>query len=76
MRLRLQKFSLNVRYVPGKYLYIADTLSRAFYNSVMPENNDMHDDMDALIHGLVESLPISDSGLNDLRQLTQKKTKL
>ena len=30
MRLRLQKYHVKVRYVPGKYLYVADTLSRAY----------------------------------------------
>ena len=29
MRLRLQKFSLNVEYQPGPKMYISDTLSRA-----------------------------------------------
>ena len=29
MRLRLQKYDIKVRYVSGKFLYIADTLSRA-----------------------------------------------
>ena len=30
MRLRLQKYNVKVRYVPGNCLYIAETLSRAF----------------------------------------------
>lgn len=28
-RIRLQEFDLNVKYIPGKHMYIADTLSRA-----------------------------------------------
>lgn len=30
MLLRLQRYELEVTYVPGKYLYVADTLSRAY----------------------------------------------
>ena len=36
MRPRLQKYNLKMRYVPGKFLYIADTLSRAFDQSNIP----------------------------------------
>ena len=28
--LRLQKYDVNITYVPGKYMYVADTLSRAY----------------------------------------------
>ena len=30
MLLQLQRYTLHVRYTPGKYMYIADTLSRAY----------------------------------------------
>ena len=30
MMLQLQSYTLNVRYVPGKLMYVADTLSRAY----------------------------------------------
>ena len=30
MILQLQRYDLDVKYVPGKYLYVADTLSRAY----------------------------------------------
>ena len=32
MLLRLQKYDLAIRYVKGKYLHVADTLSRAFHH--------------------------------------------
>ena len=45
MRLRLQKYHLKVRYVPGKFFHIADTLSRAFDQSNVPTDDGMHQDM-------------------------------
>ena len=30
MMLQLQRYTLEVKYIPGKYMYVADTLSRAF----------------------------------------------
>ena len=42
MRLQLQKYMLEVIYKPGKYLYIADALSRNFNN-----NNNQNDNQDA-----------------------------
>ena len=69
MRLRLQKYDINVKYVPGKFQYIADTLSRACNESSMPSDNDMHKDMEYFIHSVVSSLPISDVKLKELREL-------
>ena len=37
MLLRLQKYSLSVKYCPGKQIYIADMLSRAYLKEVMEE---------------------------------------
>lgn len=72
MRLRLQKYCIKVKYVPGKFLQIADTLSRAFNASNIPVDNDMHKEMENLIHSVVKNLPISDIKLKDLREITRK----
>lgn len=69
MRLRLQKYNLKVRYVPGKFLHIADTLSRAFDQSNVPTDDGMHQDMEHFIHSVILDLPISDVKLMELRQL-------
>ena len=37
MLLRLQKYSLSVKYCPGKQIFIADMLSRAYLKEVMDE---------------------------------------
>ena len=59
MRLRLQKYNLKVRYVPGKFLHIADTLSRAFDQPNVPTDDGMHQDMEHFIHSVILDLPIS-----------------
>ena len=69
MRLRLQKYEIKVKYVPGKFQYIADTLSRACNESSMPSDSDMHKDMEYFIHSVVSSLPISDVKLKQLKDL-------
>ena len=53
MRLRFQKYYIKVKYVPGKCPYIADTLSRAYNESSMPSDRDMHKDMEYFIHSVV-----------------------
>jgi len=70
MRLRLQKYDIKVRYVPGiaKFLYIADALSRACGESHIPNDNDMHQDMEYFIHSVVSNLPISDVKLKELQE--------
>ena len=69
MRLRLQKYNLKVGYVPRKFLYIADTLSRAFDQSNVPTDDDMHHDMEHFVHSVIIDLPISDVKLVELREL-------
>ena len=68
MRL-LQKYNLKVRYVPGKFLHIADTLSTAFDQSNVPTDDGMHQDMEYFIHSVIIDLPISDVKLMELREL-------
>ena len=42
MRLCLQKYDIKVKYVPRKFQYIADTLSRACDESSMTSDSEMH----------------------------------
>ena len=51
--------------VPRKFLYVGDTLSRAFDQSNVPID-DMHHDMKHFIHSVIIDLPISDVKLMEL----------
>ena len=63
MLLRLMKYDLHVKYSPGKEMYIADTLSRAYIETDSGETN-MSDHLEVCIHSILESLPMSDRWLD------------
>lgn len=69
MLLKLQKYDLEVHYMKGKELYVADTLSRA-YLTVPSTDNDI-EDLEFAVHALVRNLPVSDSKLSQLQSATQ-----
>ena len=55
MMLQLQRYTLNVMYVPGKLIYMADMLPRAFIRGE-PSCGEP-DDMEVLVHNRVENIP-------------------
>ena len=56
--LPLLRYTVSVQYIPGKYLYIADTLSRV--SSSLPLHDQMlEDDIHLHVHQLVGELPVS-----------------
>lgn len=57
MRLRLLNYNLVVSYKPGKYLYIADTLSRAFLSDRGLKSDE---EFNFAIHSVVKNLPMSE----------------
>ena len=64
MMIKVQQYQLNVSYKPGKYLYIADTLSRATEQTV--------DDKDRFKIYAVQYLPISDSKVLEVAKESTK----
>ena len=69
MLLRLQKYDLNIKYVSGKHLHVADTLSRAHCA-------DCSEDIDSAeiqfaVHTVVKDFPITDKRLIDLQEATK-----
>ena len=65
MLLRLQKYDLDIKYVSGKHLYFADTLSHAHCA-------DCSEDIDSTeiqlaVHTVVKDLPITEVRLADLQ---------
>lgn len=56
--LRLQPSELNVIYKPGRYLYVADTLSRA----ALPEQalTDLDQDIDLHVNLIMSGISISE----------------
>ena len=68
MLLHLQKYDLAIRYVKGKHLYVADTLSRA---------HQLEDiDSELAIHSLLNDLPITEGRLADIQQAVPQLQRL
>lgn len=67
MRLKLLKYKLNICYKPGKYMYISDTLSRAFLKQDLKKFNA---GIDFAVHAVIKSLPMSEERKTQFRQET------
>ena len=72
LMLRLQRYQIHVKYVPGKHLQLADTLSRA--SLAEQPQKDILDDVELMVHALVENLNISPCGLADMQAATSEDT--
>jgi len=62
MLLRLQKYELTLKYVKGKYLCVADSLSRA-YSDEPPVKDLNNADLETAVHVVLQNLPITESRL-------------
>ena len=63
-RLRLARFCYQVEYVPGKYLYTADTLSRVPLSTTAKDDTSQQE-MEQWISAIVQSLPASQERLQE-----------
>ena len=68
MMLQLQRYNHIVKFVPGKFMYVADTLSRAY----LPGKSTCGapDDIEVMVHSLVRDLPVSADALEEFRRET------
>ena len=62
MLLRLQRYILKVSFKPGKEMYLADTLSRAYITTQNYKGQDLDIDEDSvkMIHTILNSLSVSE----------------
>ena len=71
MLVRLTKFDIEVVYRPGKYMYVADTLSRAYLPyEPTPRDLELSADIDVRIHSLLYELPASNHKIDEFRAET------
>lgn len=68
--LRVQKYDLDVSYTPGKYLLVADALSRAHESNNVYSDNTTEDVVEAYIHMIMNTMPVSDAKMREIRQQT------
>lgn len=74
--LRLQRYDLNVSYTPGKYMFIADALSRAYLKPEFGGEEMIDAQLNAQIHLVMESLPMSDNKCNEFKNATKEDSTL
>lgn len=65
--LKVQGYDLKVRWVPGKFLYVADTLSRSNC-SLQPELNEMDNELAIQVNLLTNNLAISPERIEEIRE--------
>ncbi len=75
MMMRLQKYQLDVIYVPGKYMYVADTLSRAFLPE-HPVDNTIEEESNIMIHTVKINLPVSAERYAQLQEASRSDREL
>ena len=78
MLLRLQSYDIKLEYIPGKNLLIADALSRAHLTSNSHDNDTRftQDDIEVMVHAMVESLPMSPKKKDEFRRATKNDKEL
>lgn len=59
MMSKLQPFRLTIKHVPGKYMYIADTLSRDFSITSCDSQTEFDEDIEKQIAMLIKNLPVT-----------------
>ena len=74
MLLRLQKYDFILLYKPGKEMYIADTLSRAYTTDTTVDN--METELADAVHLVVSNVPASDKWMREIREATGTDTVL
>ena len=66
--LQLHRYDLEVYYVSGKYLYVEDTLSRAYVEG--DQTCGAAEDIEAMVHILIDNLPVIIEKMDAFRQST------
>lgn len=72
LMMRLQRYDFELVYTPGKYIVLADALSRAPLTSKSSDMSSTEDDVSTHVNLVVESLPVSDRKLKQIAEETAK----
>ena len=74
MMLKLQRYSINLVYVPGKHLHVADALSRAYIED--EADCGFIDDIEVMVHSVTQNFPGSSERLEQIRCATAEDATL
>ena len=67
-KMRMMRFQFTISHVPGKYLTIADTLSRAPVSALVTTDEVLQDEAEAYVHLVMQSLPASEERLQNIKK--------
>ena len=73
MILQLQKYNIHIFHHPGKDIPVADTLSR---KSIEHQDNSLKESMEAQVHTLISSIPVSNNKLLEIKEATAQDAHL
>ena len=71
-RLRLSRFEYDIKHVPGKQLYTANTLSRAPIST--SESYNLHEEADLLMQISIDHLPASTQRIDEIKTVQASDT--
>ena len=74
MMLSLQPYDLQVKYFLGKFIYLADTLSRAYLP--IQDAAEKDPDLDHVVHSIIKNLPVTTSKLEKFKDATAQDSTL
>ena len=70
MMLKLQRYTLNVVYKPGREMYLADTLSRANIEGEDDKDPELAEVIEVMVHTVVKNIPDSPGKLQHIGDVT------
>ena len=73
--IRVQRYDLKVSYTPGKYMYTADTLSRAV-DPKADMNADTEEDIRVYVDVIIKTMPITSNKRQEIVEETKKDDQL
>ena len=73
--IRVQRYDLKVSYTPGKYMYTADTLSRAV-DPKADRNAETEEDIKVYVDAIVKSMPVTSNKRVEIVEETKKDDQL
>ncbi|XP_048252587.1 uncharacterized protein K02A2.6-like [Haliotis rufescens] len=76
MRIRLQRYDVIVKYIPGKDIPVADMLSRHFIEEKLTDLNSFDEEVSAYVHMVTTGLPISDRKMSEIKSATVEDEQL
>ena len=67
----LQQCTITIHYLPGKYMYVAETLVSVFLTE-SPVSDRMDDDVEKIIHSCVDNLPMTTEKQEEMKLATSQ----